>query len=107
MPDPIILGVGALSLLVGILIGFAWARAQGPQISTHDRQVMPVVLTPEMRYASWAVQYRCIGATDTQADNLARIRCDDPGQKKIDQASYAALLSAGASAVFFESPRHG
>lgn len=28
VPDPIILGVGALSLFVGILIGFAWAAAR-------------------------------------------------------------------------------
>jgi len=107
MPDPIILGVGALSALVGILIGYAWARAHRPPLSYADVQVMPLILTPEMRYASWAAQYRCMGVSDTQADHLARLQCDDPGQRTIDQAAYAALLSAGASAVLSRGTRRG
>ncbi len=72
-----------------------------PGILKGTHAELPIELTGKMRHAVWVAQYKHSGATDAQAELLARPKMIDPRQIDQDGVAYRAMVAA---AIAREAP---
>lgn len=65
-----------------------------PGIFAGTHAELPIELTKKMRHAVWVAQYKHSGATDAQAELLARPKMIDPRQIDQDGVAYRAMVAA-------------
>jgi hypothetical protein len=63
-------------------------------LENKTHKIVPIEMTREMREACWYEQYRFNGATDHEANSMAKDKVDDIYQKEQDTAAYKAAVSA-------------